>query len=205
MTAFLAPSALLPDGWHDDVAIAVDQDGTIASVTRGEAPAGAVRLAGPVIPGIPNAHSHAFQRAMAGTAERRTAAADSFWTWREQMYRVALAIEPEELQAVAAQLYVEQLKRGFERLTGVVLVGLGVFALLVLAGAAWVLYTGLEARTELEAVRAAVHNLRDDVSAGDLSARVHARGGPLSARRHLRHIVAAKRCRIGQAWPTHCW
>ena len=113
MTVFLAPAALLADGWHDTVAIEVDAAGTITGVRPDATPSGADRLSGPIIPGIPNAHSHAFQRAMAGAAERRTAAADSFWTWREQMYRVALRIGPEALQAVAAQLFVELLKRGY--------------------------------------------------------------------------------------------
>lgn len=64
-------------------------------------------------PGLVNAHSHAFQRAMAGLAEHRTDPADSFWTWREQMYRYAGLIEPDDLQAIAAQLYVEMLKSGY--------------------------------------------------------------------------------------------
>ena len=65
------------------------------------------------LPGLVNAHSHAFQRAMAGLAEHQTDPADSFWTWREQMYRYAGLIEPEDLQAIAAQLYVEMLKAGY--------------------------------------------------------------------------------------------
>jgi formimidoylglutamate deiminase len=64
------------------------------------------------LPGLVNAHSHAFQRAMAGLAEHQTDPADSFWTWREQMYRYAGLIEPDDLQAIAAQLYVEMLKSG---------------------------------------------------------------------------------------------
>ncbi|HQW80413.1 MAG TPA: formimidoylglutamate deiminase [Pseudomonadota bacterium] len=66
-----------------------------------------------VLPGLVNAHSHAFQRAMAGLAERQTHPGDSFWTWREQMYRYAGLIEPGDLQAIAAQLYVEMLKAGY--------------------------------------------------------------------------------------------
>ncbi|MBK7144608.1 MAG: formimidoylglutamate deiminase [Xanthomonadales bacterium] len=65
------------------------------------------------LPGLVNAHSHAFQRAMAGLAEHQSDPADSFWTWREQMYRHAGLIEPEDLQAIAAQLYVEMLKSGY--------------------------------------------------------------------------------------------
>ena len=65
------------------------------------------------LPGLVNAHSHAFQRAMAGLAEMQTDPADSFWTWREQMYRHAGLIEPDDLQSIAAQLYVEMLKAGY--------------------------------------------------------------------------------------------
>ena len=66
-----------------------------------------------ILPGLVNAHSHAFQRAMAGLAEHQTDPADSFWTWREQMYRYAGLVEPDDLQAIAAQLYVEMLKSGY--------------------------------------------------------------------------------------------
>jgi formimidoylglutamate deiminase len=66
-----------------------------------------------MLPGIANLHSHAFQRAMAGLAERRTDPADSFWTWRETMYRFAARFEPDTLQAIAAQLYAEMLEAGY--------------------------------------------------------------------------------------------
>jgi formimidoylglutamate deiminase len=66
-----------------------------------------------IVPGIPNLHSHAFQRAMAGLAERQTDPADSFWTWRETMYRMAARFDPDSLHAVAAQLYVEMLEAGY--------------------------------------------------------------------------------------------
>ncbi|HVU80571.1 MAG TPA: formimidoylglutamate deiminase, partial [Rhodanobacteraceae bacterium] len=65
------------------------------------------------LPGVPNLHSHAFQRAMAGLAERRGPGDDSFWTWRETMYGFASRISPDALRAVAAQLYVEMLKVGY--------------------------------------------------------------------------------------------
>lgn len=65
------------------------------------------------IPGIPNLHSHAFQRAMAGLAERQTHPEDSFWTWRETMYRFAARMTPESVHAVATQLYVEMLEAGY--------------------------------------------------------------------------------------------
>ena len=67
-----------------------------------------------MIPGVPNLHSHAFQRAMAGGAERRSPAGqDSFWTWRDTMYRFVGLLSPEDAEAIAAQLYVELLEWGF--------------------------------------------------------------------------------------------
>jgi formimidoylglutamate deiminase len=68
---------------------------------------------GYALPGMPNLHSHAFQRAMAGLAEHAGAGGDSFWTWREAMYRLADRLEPEDVQAIAAQLYVEMLEAGY--------------------------------------------------------------------------------------------
>ncbi|MGH8183656.1 MAG: formimidoylglutamate deiminase [Rhodanobacteraceae bacterium] len=65
------------------------------------------------LPGMPNLHSHAFQRAMAGLAERRGPGDDSFWTWRETMYAFASRVGPDDLQAIASQLYVEMLKAGY--------------------------------------------------------------------------------------------
>ena len=106
-------SALLPTGWHDDVAVHLDEAGFISGVeTEVRAPDG-VRLNGIAVPGVANVHSHAHQRAMVGLAERSGPGADSFWTWREAMYGFALAMQPEDLEAVAAQLYVEALKSGF--------------------------------------------------------------------------------------------
>ena len=70
MPEFHARAALLPDGWAEDVLIAADAAGGITAVTPGSPPGGASRLRGTVLPGVPNLHSHAFQRAMAGLAER---------------------------------------------------------------------------------------------------------------------------------------
>jgi formimidoylglutamate deiminase len=66
-----------------------------------------------VVPGMPNLHSHAFQRAMAGLAERRGPGEDSFWTWRETMYAFAEAIDPDDMKAIATQLYIEMVKAGY--------------------------------------------------------------------------------------------
>ncbi|HTV84299.1 MAG TPA: formimidoylglutamate deiminase [Dyella sp.] len=107
--AFQARQLWHDSGWRVDAAFAVDQHGRIAQ-GQGSTPH---YLDGWVLPGMPNLHSHAFQRAMAGLAERRGPSDDSFWTWRETMYAFAARIDPETLQAIAAQLYVEMLKAGY--------------------------------------------------------------------------------------------
>ncbi len=104
-------------GWAQDVLLRVGSDGCWAEVSPGVAPAAlppqAQRLPGAVLPGLVNAHSHAFQRAFAGLAERREHAHDDFWSWRDRMYRIALAISPAQLRAVAAMLYRELLRGGY--------------------------------------------------------------------------------------------
>lgn len=107
--------ALLADGWAAGVLLRFDAQGLIAGLEAGlDAPrAGVERAAGPVIPGMPNLHSHAFQRAMAGLTERAGPAEDSFWTWREVMYGFVRRIDPDGLQAVAAMAYAEMLERGY--------------------------------------------------------------------------------------------
>ena len=101
--------------WHESVVLELDHQGRWSAITPGipVAPADARRLPGPVLPGLVNAHSHAFQRAFAGLSERRETDADDFWSWRDRMYRVALRITPEQMRAVAAQLYVELLRGGY--------------------------------------------------------------------------------------------
>jgi formimidoylglutamate deiminase len=107
-------SALLPSGWADDVQVVVT-DGTIAKVTVGTAPAAGDERHQLAIPGVASLHSHAFQRGMAGLAETRGDTADTFWTWRETMYRFALGMTPEDMEAIATLLYVEMLEQGFTR------------------------------------------------------------------------------------------
>lgn len=114
MTTLHFGSALLPSGWADDVQVRVN-DGTIAKVAQEVAPEPADERHALAIPGVASLHSHAFQRAMAGLAETRGGSADTFWTWREAMYRIALEITPEDTEAVATLLYVEMLERGFTR------------------------------------------------------------------------------------------
>ena len=99
-----------------DVRIDIAADGTIAAITQDARQRGGdrvERLAGPVVPGMANVHSHAFQRAMAGLAEKRRDPSDSFWTWREAMYRVAHGVGPDELSAIASYLFMEMLKAGY--------------------------------------------------------------------------------------------
>ena len=114
MNQLFAADALLPTGWARNVLIAWDGAGRIAQVTPGAtAPAGVPTAAGPVIPGMPNLHSHAFQRAFAGLTEYRGQAEDSFWSWRNLMYRFARRITPESLEAIATWLYIEMLEAGY--------------------------------------------------------------------------------------------
>jgi formimidoylglutamate deiminase len=109
-----APRAWLPDGWHDRVLLTIGADGHWSDVVSNVAPpADATVLAGAALPGLINAHSHAFQRAFAGLAERSENTTDNFWSWRDRMYRVALRITPEQLEAIAAQLYFELLRGGY--------------------------------------------------------------------------------------------
>ncbi|HYZ32754.1 MAG TPA: formimidoylglutamate deiminase, partial [Crenalkalicoccus sp.] len=114
MPEFLAAEALLPEGWARAVRITADAAGSITAVTPGADASGAERLSGVVLPGVPNLHSHAFQRAMAGSAERRSPEGqDSFWTWRETMYRFVGLLTPEDAGAIAGLLYAELLEWGF--------------------------------------------------------------------------------------------
>ncbi len=113
MRTLFAETALTPGGWVRDLRIEIDAGGNIAACEPNGSAAGAERLAGPVIPGMPNLHSHAFQRAMAGLTERASGTGDSFWSWRELMYRFVERIAPEEVRAIAAQLYIEMLKAGY--------------------------------------------------------------------------------------------
>jgi formimidoylglutamate deiminase len=120
--ALFARHALLADGWRRDVLIAWDGAGDLVRVEPDAAAPLDVAQADYVLPGMINLHSHAFQRALGGLTERAgesrsdapdSSAPDSFWTWRELMYRFANRITPEQMEAVAAQLYVECLRHGY--------------------------------------------------------------------------------------------
>ncbi|MDR7331194.1 formimidoylglutamate deiminase [Roseateles asaccharophilus] len=109
-----APLAWIDGRWQRDVLLTVDSTGHWCEITVNlPAPDDAEKLAGPVIPSLVNAHSHAFQRAFVGLAERREVGQDDFWSWRERMYALALRISPRQLHAVASQLYAELLRGGY--------------------------------------------------------------------------------------------
>ncbi|GAB3052854.1 formimidoylglutamate deiminase [Stenotrophomonas tumulicola] len=113
-TAFHASHALLPQGWARDVRVQV-VDGRIGDITVGQAAQAGDRPAQVLVPGLPNLHSHAFQRGMAGLAEIGGGNGDSFWSWRELMYRFLANLVPDAVQAIAAQAYMEMLESGFTR------------------------------------------------------------------------------------------
>jgi formimidoylglutamate deiminase len=113
MPSLFANDALLPAGWARDVLLEWDDGGMLTRVETGASDAGGPRAAGPVLPGMSNVHSHAFQRAMAGLAEWRGHPTDDFWTWREAMYDLVRRVEPDDLEAIAAHLYIEMLKHGY--------------------------------------------------------------------------------------------
>ncbi|MEH2472751.1 formimidoylglutamate deiminase [Nitrobacteraceae bacterium AZCC 2161] len=104
--------ALLPGGWARDVTVSIE-NGVIASVADNASSAGAEIISGVAIPGLPNLHSHAFQRGMAGLTEVRGATQDSFWTWRQLMYRFLDALTPDDVEAIAGFAYAEMLEAGF--------------------------------------------------------------------------------------------
>jgi len=110
--ALLARSALLSLGWANDVLVTIDA-GWIVDIERGSNATRAERIDGALLPGMANLHSHAFQRAMAGTAERRTQPDDDFWSWREAMYGLAAGIDPDTLRAQAADVYRVMLAAGY--------------------------------------------------------------------------------------------
>jgi formimidoylglutamate deiminase len=107
-----AARALTPDGWKSDVRVTIE-NGAIMSVETGAGEQERDERHAIMAPAPANLHSHAFQRAMAGLAEVRGEETDTFWTWRETMYRFALMMSPDDLESVAAQLYVEMLEAGF--------------------------------------------------------------------------------------------
>ena len=121
MHRLFASRALLPTGWAERVTVTIAPSGAIAAVETGTSPEASMSRAeqvrGVLLPGVPNLHSHAFQRAMAGLGERAAdpagQAADSFWTWREVMYDFVSRMEPDHVRAIAAQVYLEMVTAGY--------------------------------------------------------------------------------------------
>ena len=105
-------SALLPQGWARGVRITTGAEGLIEGVEEGTAPAPGDERHAIGVPGIPNVHSHAFQRGLAGLTERRGPTGDSFWTWRVLMYRFVERVDAEGVEAIAALAYAEMLEGG---------------------------------------------------------------------------------------------
>ncbi|CAN7651144.1 formimidoylglutamate deiminase [Rhizobium sp. LjRoot98] len=114
MASIHAKSALTPSGWQKDVRLTIE-GGQIATIEADTAVRTGDERHDILVPGMPNLHSHAFQRGMAGLAETRGPGADSFWSWRNVMYRFALTMTPDHAEAVASQLYMEMLEAGFSR------------------------------------------------------------------------------------------
>ena len=114
---FFAPLAWVRGAWARDVLLEAAAGGLWSKLEPGASAAdrqSATMVDGPVLPGLVNAHGHAFQRAMAGLTERSEGGDDDdFWSWRDRMYRAALRISPEQLEAVAAFLYTELLQAGY--------------------------------------------------------------------------------------------
>ncbi|MCO7227204.1 formimidoylglutamate deiminase [Pleionea sp. CnH1-48] len=108
---YYAQEALLAEGWTADVTITI-ADGKVTAITPGKE-AGAVELNGPLVPGMTNLHSHAFQKAFAGLTEYRANPEDSFWSWRDSMYRLLPQLTPDDMQIIARYLYIEMLRSGY--------------------------------------------------------------------------------------------
>ena len=109
---YFAEQALLPQGWAEKVRIEV-RDGLIHRISSDADASGATRLSGPTLPTLANLHSHAFQRAMAGMAEVSLNPNDSFWSWRDLMYKMVHKLTPDDVRIIASQLYIDMLKAGY--------------------------------------------------------------------------------------------
>lgn len=109
----MCESVYLPDGWARDCVMEFDDAGSISAI-RPVAPGDNYpKASGPVLPGLPNLHSHAFQRALVGLTQQAGPAGDDFWSWRQAVYRFVPNLTPEDVEAIAAQLYIDMLKGGY--------------------------------------------------------------------------------------------
>lgn len=112
MQTYFAKQALTADGWAENVKISIEA-GVIKDIQANQNGDGCIQLTGPVLPGMVNLHSHAFQRAMAGLAEVCLDPKDSFWSWRDLMYGLVAKLSPEQVGEIATYLYIEMLKAGY--------------------------------------------------------------------------------------------
>lgn len=115
MTVIDASIARMPGRWARDVRVTVDAGGGIARIEEGVPDLGPDAVPC-LLPGMTNLHSHAFQRALAGLTEVASGGDDDFWSWREWMYRFMARLTPDDVEAIAAQLYVENLQHGYTSL-----------------------------------------------------------------------------------------
>ncbi|MGO4526373.1 formimidoylglutamate deiminase [Microvirga sp. 2MCAF35] len=115
MRRLILDHALLPHGWAENVGLDIE-GGAIAAIQPDATSEGRERVAGITLPGLPNLHSHTFQRGMAGLAETRGPEGDSFWTWRQVMYRFLGSLTPDDVEAIAAFAMMEMLEGGFTAL-----------------------------------------------------------------------------------------
>jgi len=117
MSDLFFDTAFLSGCWEQNVRVSVDREGWITSARADAVPRGAQHVPGIALPGVPNVHSHAFQRAMAGLTERGSPGGDSFWSWRDRMYHFLRLLDPHDVEVIAAQLYSELLRHGFTAVT----------------------------------------------------------------------------------------
>lgn len=115
MKHYFFDKLLQNDGWKSNVSIMTQPDGTIYSIKENQERTVAHHVKGFALPGFQNAHSHAFQYAMAGLAEVHPTGqkADDFWSWRDAMYRLALSVNPDQMEAIATMLYTEMVRLGY--------------------------------------------------------------------------------------------
>lgn len=115
MRSYFFKKILQNEGWLDNVLLEVDASGRISRLEPNAIEHKSSIINGYAIPGFQNAHSHAFQYAMAGLAEVHETAhkSDNFWSWREAMYRLALSVTPDQMEAIATQLYCEMVRHGY--------------------------------------------------------------------------------------------
>ncbi len=107
-----ANRALLAHGWACNVRVSIE-GGRIARIEKGAAARPGDAVVDTLLPALANLHSHSFQRAMAGMTEYRMAGRDSFWTWRELMYRFTAHLDPDQIEAIAAFVFLEMQEAGY--------------------------------------------------------------------------------------------